>query len=161
MTPPELVEKVGSFRTVTHGGHQFPTSLVTHCFPLDTLIVSQLGRFVKRFLPLFGLRRGSSHYSSGWSYLLLTLIYYHIQKQIARWNNVQNREKIFVHFYRVFLLTNCWGYVIMEIPRVWGVDARAGKSVKKSPQKYGAISNYSTLIQLSFGSFQGLALFTD
>ena len=53
MIPPELVEKVGSFRTVTHGGHQFPTSLVTHCFPLDTLIVSQLGRFVKGVFTFF------------------------------------------------------------------------------------------------------------
>ena len=60
-----------------------------------------------------------------------------------------------------FRLTKCWGYVIMEMSRVWAVDARAGKSVKKSPQNYGAISNYSTLIKLSFGSFQGLALFTD
>ena len=49
----------------------------------------------------------------------------------------------------------------MEMPRVWAVDARAGKSVKKSPHAFGAISNYSTLIKLSFGSFQGLALFTD
>ena len=42
------------------------------------LIVSYFKGFVKGFLPLFGLRRGSSHYSSGWSYFIpLTMIVYH------------------------------------------------------------------------------------
>ena len=58
MTSPESIEKVGSFYTVTHGGHQFPTSLVTHYFPLDALIVSQLGQFVKGFFIFFS--RGST-----------------------------------------------------------------------------------------------------
>ena len=71
------------------------------------------------------------------------------------------REKYLYKIMLNFRLTKCWGYGIMEMPRVWVVDARLGKLVKKSPQKYGAISNYSTLIKLSFGSFQGLALFTD
>ena len=42
-----------SLHTVTHGVHQFPTSLVTNYFPLDTLIVSQLGWFVKGFFTFF------------------------------------------------------------------------------------------------------------
>ena len=70
-------------------------------------------------------------------------------------------EKYLYKIISDFHLTKYWGRGIMEKPHVWAVDVRARKSVKKSPQKYGAISNYSTLIKLSFGSFQGLALFTD
>ena len=72
MTPPELVEKVGSFRTVTHGGHQFPTSLVTHYFPLDALIVSQLGRFVKGVFYIF-FREEALDYCSALAYGIPTL----------------------------------------------------------------------------------------
>ena len=39
MTPPKSVEKIGKFSSVTHGGHQFPTSLTTHLLSLLTFII--------------------------------------------------------------------------------------------------------------------------
>ena len=91
------LKRWASFHTVTHGGHQFPTSLVTHGFPLDTLIVSQLGRFVKGFLHFFSASRLHHHAcaSGGFSvdYLPLTLqIIPHLPPDCNR-QNTQNREK--------------------------------------------------------------------
>ena len=78
----------------------FVASFISH-LGCVALIVSQLGRFVKRFLPLFGLRRRSSHYSSGWSYFIpLSMIVYHRLYQKSTCQSVQIRENIdsiFVH----------------------------------------------------------------
>ena len=48
------------------------------------------------------------------------------------------REKYLYKIILDFLLTKCWGYVIMEMPRVLTVDARPGKPVKKiAPKVWG------------------------
>ena len=39
MTPSKSIEKIGQSLPVTHGGHQFPTSLVTNCFPSWQLLL--------------------------------------------------------------------------------------------------------------------------
>ena len=39
MTPLKSIEKIGKFSSVTHGGHQFPTSLATHSLALLTFII--------------------------------------------------------------------------------------------------------------------------
>ena len=153
-----------------------------------TLIVSQLGEFVKRFLKFLskdffysvrpsplascgllltsltlyhtsgGLSRGFLHFffepaqDRSLTRLLqsprgkdtrlkvctslpLTMIVYHTHLQITRWNNAQNRDNYFVHFFRIFRLTNCWRCVIMEILRASPV----GAPPKKPPQN-GVVS---------------------
>ena len=45
-------------------------------------------------------------------------------------------EKFFYYFFSHFLLTNCWGYVIIEISRMGPVGAR----LKKPKEKGSAVS---------------------
>ena len=67
---------------------------------IDTLIVSYLGRFVKgllvHFFPSLSQPLLSTEAVREFFPLPLTPIYYHIQKQITRWNNAQIRDKIFM-----------------------------------------------------------------
>ena len=103
------LKRWASFHTVTHGGHQFPTSLVTHGFPLDTLIVSQLGRFVKGFFTFFfrlpdfittlALLEASRLITSPWHYRL-----YHTCPQIA----IGKIHKIGKNNYLLFVQLFAW-----------------------------------------------------
>ena len=86
------LKRWASFHTVTHGGHQFPTSLITHGFPLDTLIVSQLGEFVKRFFQLF----------SDFSFLAnrtAILLLYPLLTSLTLYHNLGDLSRGFLHFF--------------------------------------------------------------
>ena len=99
-----------------------------------TLIVSQLGRFVKRkffFLRTFFTRCTSSPILVslvGTSLLTLQIIP-HPPLDCNR-QNAQNRDFYFLDICATFRLTNCWRCVIMEIPRPSTVGAATNLCAK-------------------------------
>ena len=112
--------------------------------PLDALIIPHRVGFVKGFFTFFfepaqdrsltrllQSPRGKDTRLKVCTSLPLTMIVYHTHPQITRWNNAQNRDNYFVHFFRIFLLTNCWGYVIMEIGAPY---TRGGAAEKATPK---------------------------
>jgi hypothetical protein len=115
--------------------------------PLDTLIVSQLGQFVKGFLEIFSRKFvswkvGSTQLlrtvrPSKGSQLLggslpLTPIVYHAPPQKSTWQSAQIRASKLFNFCTTFLLTNCWRYSIMEISD----HDKRGRAAKKIEQKF-------------------------
>lgn len=89
--------------------------------PLDTLIIPQSEWFVKRFFTFFF--DGSRLHHHKWpivasrlpTHLLLTIVFYHILEEKASGNVVQLWENKSPEICSTFLLTNSWGYGIMEI----------------------------------------------
>ena len=138
--------------------------------PLDALIIPHRVGFVKGFFTFFfepaqdrsltrllQSPRGKDTRLKVCTSLPLTMIVYHTHHQITRWNNAQNRDNYFVHFFRIFLLTNCWGYVIMEIPR----PASVGAALKKPPQNGVAFASTQEFRFIQSLSTQGGQHFED